>query len=179
MTIEELLRALSPTVLRTSCVLPFSTAREAYAPRVATVATSLEMEAEVTHFIDHMLRHRYRTAPETVCWPMIDVQRTTQRVLWYQLGGWRSAMRHIAQGGMRQLFDALTTQLQQNALHAHLDVGILRAIEALSPDERLRLMIAYLDEFRSFGVALEHPAIMMNRWHEVLHTHARLVLERR
>lgn len=173
MTIGDLLAALSPSALR-ELVLPFPTHREAFVPRFAITTSHAAMEAEVTRFVAYMLNRRYCNDP-ALGWPALEVDRVTEE-LFRSIGGWRPAMQLMHDGGMRKLLDTLTERLQERALLAYLEAGLLGEIEALSPADRFRLGEAYLDEFRHLGVELEHPALLLNWWPRILHEHARLVL---
>ena len=177
----KLLEALSPKVLRETVLLPFDVAREDFEPRFVSTSSYEDALDELVRFIQHVKRKWLRTDVE---WPRDLARDEARRLLASAAGGpdhragERAAMamiRHGDRGGLRGVLDLVVSMLQAQALGQYLDTVILPQVNKLPLEDSLALAQAYLEEFDTVpGLDLEHPALIVDRWEQVLHEHASL-----
>lgn len=172
----ELIKALSPEVLRDKITLPHEEYRETFVARFLATSSHNELVDELACFVRHVRKHWHHL---TIEWPR-DLARDEGRRLLRAAGGEFAAMqavRHGDHGGLRGILDQVTKALQAEALAHYLDICILQKIEHLSFKESLALATAYRDTFRTLpGIELESPTAIVGRWKHVLYDHARVAL---
>lgn len=178
--LREVRHALSPKALRDEIVLSFGQWREEFAPREFRPGSQEELVADLVRFLAHLNQRRYASALREP-WPEVHARRDLRDLLAREYGssmGGEMALWRLAQErSVRAVLDTVARLVQQERLAAYLDLTVVHPIRMLSKEDQYLLAQAYLAEFRALAyVETEHPAILMQHWHEAFDKHARIVL---
>lgn len=166
---------LEPSHLRRLVALPWDEMREEFIPRFLSTNSYNEFILEVGRFVATS-KERWLSTNEK--WPADRAKSDVRQLLDETIGveAAMRAVRHGDQGGMRHVLDTLAKELQAQALTQYLEHRVLPAIHSLKAYDSMTLAEAYLREFKSLGIEVEHPAPIAAKWRRVLKQHARSTL---
>ena len=172
--LERIHRELSSDFLTSRYVLPYEAARESFQPSI-TRGNLFEVQEELRRFVEHV-EVRVYTMPSSwgeVSWPESLVREGGER-LWWDLGGWRAISLEIESKGIRGLLDRGVKIMRQQALDAHIEIGIYGSMKDLGASNRARLAQRYLEEYgkRLSHAELTHYVMFEVYWLEILREHA-------
>jgi hypothetical protein len=184
-SVAWLLQALSPEVLRRELRDPHWAWREEFMPKSVRFDSYADVAGELGRFVAHMLERRF--GGKVKWWPE-HADATAARLLNEKLGngyfprsGEFEAMKLIRsgdKGGIRYVLHVLTEALAEEWVKRYLDMFVVAEIGKLTPQESLELARQYIEHYRVLpGIELEHPASIALRWREIVHQHARVVLQ--
>lgn len=177
--LREVREALLPRTLREEMVVSFGQWREEFLPRQLRPGSREEMMEELVRFVAHLNQRRYASAARE--WSDVHARRDLAALLTRHYGsstgGEMELWRVAREQSLRAVLDTVARFVQEERLRAYLDLRVVHPIRLLSKDDQYAFAQAYLAEFRALAhVETEHPAILMQHWHEVFEKHARLVL---
>ncbi len=174
-SVAWLLQALSPEVLRRELRDPHWVWREEFMPKSVRFDSWDDVAGELGRFVAHMLERRF--GGKVKWWPENEKLGNG----YFPRAGELEAMKLIRsgdKGGVRYVLHVLTEALAEEWVKRYLDMFVVAEIGKLTPQESLELARQYIEHYRVLpGIELEHPASIALRWREIVHQHARIVLQ--
>lgn len=172
--LEGILSEINEETLAEKFGLPIDSARLCYLSESVIIKDGFEFNESITAFYAHILRHTGSPAGQMKKDAVFSEALDLVEKAFSQKGGYKAALyegAHGINGGMRQVFDAMTERLKLDRKGKYIEAVFKEAVDALDQDKEVRLMKVFMERI---GAELPadlrdlQPERLVSHWDEII-----------